>query len=318
MNEWEWRLLEESTPMENVLVGDVELKPGVRVRLRPRAGGDILDLALAGQVAIIEAVEQDYEGKIHLAVVLEDDPGRDLGVLRQPGHRFFFSTDEVEPLSQLRNSDCGLRIEKDGKQEAGAGSRNTTSEESSSCLLPLPSASSRSNPQAKGRRILVAGVGNIFLGDDGFGSEVARRLLERRLPDCVRVVDFGIRGFDLAYALLDGYDLTIFVDATSRGQAPGTLYTIKPDLSELDDAGEQEGAMIETHGMNPLKVLRLAKAMGGSVGRILLVGCEPEPLDAEEGRLGLSAAVEAAVMEAVRLVESIVADALKVDAAEAT
>lgn len=98
MKEWEWQLLEESAPLEKVIVGGVELKQGARVRLRPRAGGDIFDLALAGQTAVVEAVEQDYEGKIHLAVVLEDDPGRDLGVLRQPGHRFFFSTEEVEPL----------------------------------------------------------------------------------------------------------------------------------------------------------------------------------------------------------------------------
>lgn len=166
------------------------------------------------------------------------------------------------------------------------------------------------------QRILVAGIGNIFLGDDGFGSEVARRLMKSKLPDCVNVVDFGIRGFDLAYALMDGYDLTIFVDATPRGKEPGTLYTIEPDLSELDEVDEQ-GAMIETHGMNPLKVLRLAKSMGLEFGRILLVGCEPEPLDAEEGRMGLSAPVEMAVEEAVRLVESLVACALKVDTAEA-
>src|SRR5271170_6459755 len=98
MNEWEWQLLEEKTPAGAVQVSGVEMKPGARVRLRPRAGGDIFDLALAGQTAIIEAIEQDYDGKLHLAVVLEDDPGKDLGMLRQPGHRFFFSIEEVEPL----------------------------------------------------------------------------------------------------------------------------------------------------------------------------------------------------------------------------
>jgi hypothetical protein len=100
MNEWEWQLLEEKTQLAQAVVGGVELKTGMRVRLRPRRGGDIFDLALAGQVAIIEAIEQDYEDNIHLAVVLEDDPGRDLGMLRQPGHRFFFSPEEVEPLDQ--------------------------------------------------------------------------------------------------------------------------------------------------------------------------------------------------------------------------
>ena len=98
MNEWEWSLLEDKTPIGRVNVFGVELKPGDRVRLRPRAGGDIFDLALAGKIAVIESIEQDYENKIHLAVILDDDPGKDLGLLRQPGHRFFFSVEEVEPL----------------------------------------------------------------------------------------------------------------------------------------------------------------------------------------------------------------------------
>ncbi|MEP6635102.1 MAG: hypothetical protein ABJB97_00150 [Acidobacteriota bacterium] len=98
MNEWEWQLLEEKTLLEHVMVSGAKLKQGDRVRLKPRAGGDIFDLALAGKVAIVEAIEQDYEGQAHLAVVVDDDPGRDLGMLRQPGHRFFFSPEEVEPL----------------------------------------------------------------------------------------------------------------------------------------------------------------------------------------------------------------------------
>jgi hydrogenase maturation protease len=98
MNELEWRLLEEKTSLEHVRIFDMDLRPGDRVRLRPQRGGDILDIALAGQTATIEAIEQDYEDRIHLAVILDDDPGRDLGLLRQPGHRFFFSPEEVEPL----------------------------------------------------------------------------------------------------------------------------------------------------------------------------------------------------------------------------
>ena len=97
MNEWEWLLLEEKTTLDSVSVAGVEISQGMRVRLKPRAGGDIFDLALAGKTAVIEAIEQDYEGKVHFAVVLEDDPGRDMGMLRQPGHRFFFSPEEVEP-----------------------------------------------------------------------------------------------------------------------------------------------------------------------------------------------------------------------------
>ncbi len=154
-------------------------------------------------------------------------------------------------------------------------------------------------------RILIAGIGNIFLGDDAFGSEVARAFALRELPDAVRVVDFGIRGFDLTYALLDGYEVTIFVDATPRGSAPGTLYTIEPDLSELDDM-DAEGMMVETHGMNPMKVLSMVKSMGGHFKRIFLVGCEPAPLASEDGHMGLSEPVEAAVREAVKVVESLV------------
>ena len=153
--------------------------------------------------------------------------------------------------------------------------------------------------------ILIAGIGNIFLGDDGFGCEVARRLAVRNLAEGVRVVDYGIRGFDLAYALLDGDDVTILVDATPRGGAPGTLYTIEPDLEQLDDL-EGQGQMVETHGMNPLKVLAMVRACGGAFKRVLIVGCEPETFGPEEGQMGLSAPVEAAVDEAVLLLERLV------------
>ncbi len=99
MDKLEWQLLEEHEPVAECNVGGVSVRTGDRVRLQPRAGGDIFDLALAGKIAIIESIEQDYEDNVHLAVVLEDDPGRDLGMLRQPGHRFFFTPAEVVPLS---------------------------------------------------------------------------------------------------------------------------------------------------------------------------------------------------------------------------
>ena len=165
-------------------------------------------------------------------------------------------------------------------------------------------------------RILVAGVGNIFFGDDAFGVEVVRELTGRRWPPEVCVVDFGIRGFDLAYAIMDGPDVTVLLDATPRGGAPGTVYTIEPDLSGLDGLGA-EGMAVEPHGMNPLKVLGMVKAMGGGFKRILLVGCEPETLGPEEGQMGLSAPVEAAVEEAVKVVESLVAKLLGVESAAA-
>ena len=152
-----------------------------------------------------------------------------------------------------------------------------------------------------GHGILIAGIGNIFLGDDAFGVEVAQRLARQKLPDNVRVIDFGIRGLDLAYALLDGYDAAILVDAMPRGGAPGTLYVVEP---ECDGPPE---AMIEAHALDPARVLRLAAAMGEPVRRVLLVGCEPTPLtDADDLSMGLSTAVAAAVEEAIRLIFSLV------------
>jgi hydrogenase maturation protease len=155
------------------------------------------------------------------------------------------------------------------------------------------------------RRILVACIGNIFLGDDGFGVEVARLLSQRALPDEVHVVDFGIRGFDLVYALMDGYDVTIFVDAAPRGEAPGTLYVIEPDLSELEQLDAQQ-MLVEPHGMNPLKVLNMARSMGAQFKKILIVGCEPATLGPEEGQMGLSECVAAVIADAADMVESLV------------
>jgi hydrogenase maturation protease len=157
--------------------------------------------------------------------------------------------------------------------------------------------------------ILIACIGNIFLGDDGFGVEVAKQLLTRRLPDEVHIVDFGIRGFDLAYALLNNYDVTIFVDATPRGEAPGTLYVIEPDLRELNSI-EMQTMLVEMHGLDPMKVLAMVKSMGGEFKKVLLVGCEPETLGPEEGQLGLSDSVAAVVTKAVILVESLVTEIL--------
>jgi hypothetical protein len=98
MNEWEWQLLEDRPVLDRVMIHGHEFATGNRVRLRPRAGGDIMDLALAGKIGIIESIEQDYEGNAHFAIVMDDDPGKDLGMLRQPGHRFFFSAEEIESL----------------------------------------------------------------------------------------------------------------------------------------------------------------------------------------------------------------------------
>jgi len=154
-------------------------------------------------------------------------------------------------------------------------------------------------------RILIACIGNIFLGDDGFGTEVARRLAGRPLPEGVIVNDFGIRGFDLTYALLEPYELIILVDACARGGEPGTIYVIKPDPA----TGSL--APLATHGMNPANVLRLVQSMGGTSAQILIVGCEPADLGSEEeGKLGLSEPVAAAIDEAVATIDTLVSNAL--------
>jgi hydrogenase maturation protease len=151
-------------------------------------------------------------------------------------------------------------------------------------------------------RTLVACLGNIFLSDDGFGVEVARRLARQPLPGGVRVTDYGIRGMHLAYDLAEGFDTTILVDTAQRGDAPGTVYLIEPE----PQPGQGDAAsmtLFNAHGMQPDLVLSLAGSLGGDAGRVLVVGCEPATL--EEG-IGLSAPVTAAVDEAVQMVTRLV------------
>ena len=270
MNEWEWQLLEDRNALEEVEVQGARIRRGDRVRLRPHAGGDVFDFALAGKIAIVESLEQDYEGKTHVCVVVDDDPGKDIGMMRQPGHRFFFSVDEIETIDP---------------------------------------AQVEPKPVVAPKKILIAGIGNIFLGDDGFGVEVANRLLGHSFPQGVRVADFGIRGFDLAYALMEGYESTILIDAYPTNASPGTISLLEPDLNELTTSGGS-GGFVEPHAMNPASVLRMAAGMGAQLQRVLLVGCVPATLGPEEGQMGLSETVTASADEAVKLVESLVAKIL--------
>ena len=222
---------------------------GTRVRLRPRPGGDVWDIALNGRTAVVQGIEETLDGELLLTVVVDDDPGQDL-----PGHRFFFTPAEVEPL-----------------------------------------------------RVLVAGIGNVFLGDDGFGVALAQRLSQCELPAGVDVVDYGIRGMDLAYALAD-YDAAVLIDAAPRGEPPGTLYVIEPD------AQAAEG--FDAHGMDPVKVLALARTLGGVPPRTLVLGCEPlTRMTGEEDEIvgELSAPVGAALGEAERLVRSLLEELMKGD-----
>ncbi|MEJ7669651.1 MAG: hydrogenase maturation protease [Casimicrobiaceae bacterium] len=155
-------------------------------------------------------------------------------------------------------------------------------------------------------RVLVAGVGNVFLGDDAFGVEVAQRLSQRALPQGVQVVDFGIRALDLGYALQDGYAAAILVDTVQRGGPPGSLYVIEPASEPAPNDAEMQ--QLSPHDMSPGSVLRFTRMMGGEL-EIVLVGCEPESFGNElegEGRMGLSEPVAVAVDKAVELIESLV------------
>jgi hydrogenase maturation protease len=152
-------------------------------------------------------------------------------------------------------------------------------------------------------RILIAGVGNIFRGDDAFGSEVARRLSALAMPPEVRVVDIGIRGHDLAFALQDDYAVAILLDVIQRGGEPGALYVIEPDLENMPVNATDD--RMDTHAMHPLRVLRLIRATGGKLPRMWLVGCEPATFGPEEGQMGLSEPVAAAVPKALALVHSL-------------
>ena len=149
--------------------------------------------------------------------------------------------------------------------------------------------------------ILIAGIGNIFFGDDAFGCQVVGRCAARPWPKGVRAVDFGIRGLDLAYALLDGTGLTILVDAVDRRQPAGTLFLIRPEVS-----GQERPANFDDHSLQPEAMLRYAQSLGADVSGVLLVGCQPGPFSEEGMQGGSSAQVEAAVGRALTVLEHLV------------
>jgi hydrogenase maturation protease len=158
------------------------------------------------------------------------------------------------------------------------------------------------------RRTLVACLGNIFLSDDGFGVEVARRLASEDLPEGTRVTDYGIRGMHLAYDLAEGWDATILVDAVQRNGEPGTVYVIEPERQPDTDgdgtsAGLTESMLFDPHGMQPDVMLGMTGMLGAEAGQVLVVGCEPASV--AEG-IGLSEPVAAAVDEAARVVMDLV------------
>jgi len=162
-------------------------------------------------------------------------------------------------------------------------------------------------------RTLVAGIGNIFLGDDGFGCEVMRVLEGMKLPAGVRVIDYGIRGLDLAYALLEPYETVIFVDAVSRGGVPGTVYLLQPSHRH-----DSEDTPLDPHSMDPVHLLAMARSLGEITAEIFIVGCEPQDFGDElEGRMELSAIVATSVPEAVNTVFDLIERTHRMDVATA-
>ncbi|HJV65873.1 MAG TPA: hydrogenase maturation protease [Geomonas sp.] len=217
----------------------------------------MLDTVLAGRLAVVEGLDGDDTGEFQVGVVIEDLPGRDLGELRHPAHRFFFAPDELE-------------------------------------LLP-------SEYERVPRRVLVAGIGNVFWGDDGFGVEVVQRLLRASLPEGIEVCDFGVRGLDLARALTGGYDAAILVELAPKGGTAGSLYV-------MELAQRWQGPLsLHCYPGNPQKVLSLACQLGTLPPQLLMVGCEPAGEGIDAMSLEMTPEVAAAVEPAVAMVRELAA-----------
>jgi hydrogenase maturation protease len=140
------------------------------------------------------------------------------------------------------------------------------------------------------KQILVAGVGNAFLADDGFGGAVAAAVERRGVPSGVTVLDFGTGGLDLAYEVMRGYDALVIVDVSRQGGEPGTLYVIEPDEDEVE-GGIEDGEVINPHGMDPKTVLRFVKSVGGWPGKVVVVACEPASVESMGMELSSDVAV---------------------------
>ena len=164
------------------------------------------------------------------------------------------------------------------------------------------------------KHVLIAGIGNAWMRDDGFGGEVAKRLGERELPPEAAVFDFGTGGLDLAYEVMRGYDALILVDISRQGGEPGTLYVMEASEEDVQ-AGIEDGQVIDPHGMDPQTVLRFVKTLGAWPGKVMVIACEPAP--GEGMGFGLSDEVGRAVQGAVELVLQTVEE-LRSDAAYST
>ncbi|MGH7581922.1 MAG: hydrogenase maturation protease [Gemmatimonadales bacterium] len=252
-----WMVVDQ--PPDHLHIGGRNVGKGSRVRLVPRAGRNVFDAELAGRTATVESIEMDLEGTPHLVISVDDNPVGEFPGHRMLVHRFFFGTDEVEPLDDGRHAETSARI-------------------------------------------LVAGIGNIFLGDDGFGVAVVNHLLAAGPIDGADVIDFGIRGLELAHALGE-YDIAILVDAAPRGASPGTVTALAPD-----DAWTAP-TEIESPALDPVKVLALGRALGPMPSVVRVVAVEPAIIGGPDEVLArLSLPVGAAVAPAADLVKSLVAE----------
>ncbi len=279
----------------SIEVGGARVARGSRVRLRPTRRADSMDFFLAGRVAEVQGVYRDVEDVAWVAVSLEGDPASDLH--SSHGRFFYFYPEEIEPLEPGAGEPSDSERRSYATSDPGRAGTSGGGGLHPVAAGPAPVPEDRADVALRSFHTLVACVGNIFLGDDGFGVEVARRLAGRELPAGVRAADFGIRGVHLAYELAEkSYETVILVDATPRGGEPGTVYLIEPDLDRL---GEAASGQADAHGMDPQTVFALLKTLGGRPGRVLIVGCEPASTEEE---MGLSEPVSAAVEEAVRMI----------------
>ncbi|MEO8111571.1 MAG: hydrogenase maturation protease [Ginsengibacter sp.] len=163
-------------------------------------------------------------------------------------------------------------------------------------------------PVNKKKRVMIAGVGNMFMKDDGFGGAVIKKMSDKTFPEGVEIKDFGTGGLKLAYDLMKGYDGLILLDASQRGEEPGTLYVIEPEENSIE-SNLEDGGPIDPHGSDPATILRFVKGIGAWPGKVLIVACEPVAVDDFE--IGLSEPVNEAVDKAVDLIDELLKDIYK-------
>ena len=233
-------------------IAGVEVRMGTRVRLHPSHRADAQDLFLHGLAATVAGIFTDVDGEVHVAVDCR----------RRPGHR------GAELAGSLPVLPSGRGIPGRGRPTAG---KAITGKPVAGKRRPRMSAS-----------VLVAGIGNIFLGDDGFGVEVANRLAAEAMPAGAKVADFGIRGVHLAYELLEGYEGVVLVDAVPMGEEPGTVAIIKATAPRASRESDSP-LLLDAHSMSPDVVLATLCRLGGSIDNVYVVGCQPASLEAGIG-----------------------------------